>query len=278
MGVSKTESAHDARADRALKYAFAKWNRAAFWSWTRATYSGTTSGGLGVLPPNMRAIYQIRLGNTTLGPTDLRIWNRINSGASPTGKLGYSTHLMGTAGTVHFLGEPADGTAYTFHYFQRLIRPCNVVTTTADTVITELTIAADAGDWSLATIGSPVTGTGVGTGAVMNSIDSSSQITVSVANASNQTNTTVTVGGNAEFLNIPEEYEQGIISLAASYLLINKAGGARGDRVGLHQAIAADTLRDALRDNKNNPDEEMAIISGYGGPASVDDNDVRPYY
>lgn len=118
-----------ARAARAIRSAFERWNTGEPWMWTRTVTSVTASAGnpTATLPSDIRKIYSVRTTGAdprTLYYISARDHDRLIPDQTETGQIThYDLFRQGTEGKIQFILTPSDDTPVSIKYYRRLTVP-----------------------------------------------------------------------------------------------------------------------------------------------------------
>jgi hypothetical protein len=166
-------------------------------------------------------------------------------------------------GVIRLFPIPSGAETFQLDYFRRMVIPCTV--TSSGGVIFSNNLQITATSFAGATVGSVVSsGTDIVSSQRVVSIDALGAVTLDAFPDDDGTGVTISIGGDSELLDCPEEYVEGIIAWATMHYLTNTAGQPRLD---FWAKIAAEHLEKADRSNRDTADAEIMFL-----PPSVYDN------
>lgn len=270
------------RAGRSIQYAFRAWN-AYNWRWLVkdasdiVTVSGTSTY---VLPYDFSDVYTLRVTSGTQRPIvlgsrsdyDHDVWEQTNDLPCR-----YNLTYRGTGGVIELMPTPKSAETIKLKYHRKLIVPCAVSYTG---LVAASAINAD-GSWTLsgavgtnagATVGSYFVGAAPGSvtlyGTVTALASTASGDTVTVSSVSGSGNPASgsfngTLGGDNFPLDIPAQYETGILAMATQHF-ISGIGGS-DQKIMQWASIARETLTSAIEENEMVEDDEP----GFKPPSSA---------
>lgn len=280
------------RAGRSIQAAVRHWNNAANWKWLATTKSDyTTSVGEDeyTLPTLCKGVHSVRMtGGTprTLEYIGRRQLNRIMPKQDDQ-LLPYFYDLFNNEsnnGVLRLFPIPSLAEPFTLDYYRQMIVPMDVVSPSAanynsTTGILTLTSVTTAG----ITIGSQIvlnqtTPTIASLTGTVDYVTSSTTLHVkdAVLAGTTPTNLGGTIGGESYNLDIPSDYEDGIIAWATHHYLANRTGGA-SPKLQYWAEYAKNELDRALRNNQTDtPDQEIMLLPSYMvDTALLGPNDIR---
>lgn len=252
-----------ARAHTSLQAATRFWNKADRWDFTRTLATDVSMDGtteLADLPHDCRALYDVEIVGTGAVARPLWYVRRRYYDRTRRSELGnqdeYDLFVQGGLGKIRVLGLTSAATLR-MRYYRRLSIPCALTGISATTTTGTTTITGAAGAFAGAQLGAAVTGSNVGAGAVVTAVTGTS-ITVSVVSTASGA-TTIAIGATTDFLDIPADYEDGLIAWATHHFLINN--GESEVRLNYWQSYAAEVLARAKAENHYEEDEEVTFVA-----------------
>jgi hypothetical protein len=177
-------------------------------------------------------------------------------------------------GVMRLFPVPAGVETFTLDYYRRMVIPCSVTATGCSINVLNPVITTSS-NFNGSTIGALVLNDpNIISGQVIASIDYYNQITLDTFPDATQSSQTVTIGGDNQLLDCPEDYVEGIIALATFHFLQNKTSG---DRLKVWQAYASEELDRAKRNNaEDTPDSDMCFQPPYADSnPTMGPNDIR---
>jgi hypothetical protein len=300
------------QAGRCIQAAIRQWNTKANWKWLRVTTDEyTVVGGTDTytLPALCKNVHSVRMTGAfprTLSFIQRRMLNRMSPNQTFQNRP-YAYDLFRSnseGGKLRLIDIPAVAETMIVDYYRSMVIPCNVAVTASGADTTMYVNRVDGIPTHLTFI-APTTVAGVTIGSVVRSLDTyasasaqnpfystSGGLEFTVGSfvspmdllCSTTTNTalglgtqvkTWRIGGDDMFLDIPSDYEDGIIALATYLYLINRSSG--GPRLQYWGAESQKQLTDALAANfEDTPDEETCILPpDYSNTISLSPNDIR---
>jgi hypothetical protein len=148
----------------------------------------------------------------------------------------------------------------------------DVTGTVGGTVVTTTTVNGFAG----VRRGVTVTGTGVATGSTVRRVIDATTLELSLPISAAMSNVSLTFDSATQWMDIPADYERGIISLAKYYYLRDKGGDEA--RVQGWQQESEKAFAEALANDATVTDEQIGFKPGYLGPNDnipASPNDIR---
>jgi len=182
-------------------------------------------------------------------------------------------------GKIRLINIPNRSETMVIDYYRSMTVPCAVVLTaeTIDESLGDTTIAVSSTKGM--TTGSRLSGlTAIdnANGSVyITNIYSATSLGINVWPANTPQTGNLHVGGDTEFIDVPADYESGILSTATYKYLINKAGG--GTRLDYWRVQSETAINEALAENlKDTPDQELAFMPPYYYDTQIlSPNDIR---
>lgn len=265
-----------ARAGRSLQFAIKQWNTVN-WSWLLSTAQLTLgTAGTAALPYDFRDVYSLTwLGQTQrwIPARTRRAYDRLYQSQASTAyaQTRYDTFLRGALGILSVSGTSVSGTA-SLSYYRKMTEPCAV--TASSCIITATgqpyVLSTSLGAFSGARPGNRVTfSTGFTTAslilatAISQGWDPASAngyadiLYVNASSTAATASTTVTIGGDSYYLDIPQDYEGGILGLAAWHFMAGVGGPA--DKIAEFKELASSVLQEALNDDGSNEDLDICF-------------------
>lgn len=253
----------------AIKY----WNRYN-WRWRlkqASTYTVAAADTTITLPYDFKDAYTVRWTGTDphyLQAMERRQYDRLSYDQTISGTpRGYELFEEGEQGKMGLVPAPSSSGTLILKYYSRMNIPCTLTSIAVTATTTVLNGTALAG----ATIGSPVfppaswfpyalTGFNPIIKAITpNNTQTTPGITVTLTEAFTDTpsNQTISIGGDGIPLDIPEDYENGILAWATAHFL-SSFGGPQS-RLDYFMGLANAELDRALAANEPTEDEDLAF-------------------
>lgn len=236
--------------------------------------TAVTAGATGfALPPDFKDVYDLRVISSGRGRTltgiPRRLYDRIvQDQTGLSGELaGYDLFNHGANGIISITPPPAQGETVSLKYYRRMWVPCAVTANIFATGGGAVAYASAAlGALAGVTNSSPVYAAGAGW--VLSStpatayLTSPTTITLSGANMTAAANTTASMsfGGDTVALDIPEDFENGILSWATHHFLSGL--GAPQGRLGYFIGLAESEFDEARAANERYEDQDIAFEVG----------------
>lgn len=275
------------RAGSSIQAAVRQWNAAANWKWlgtTKDDYTTVVGTDTYSLPALCKNVHSVRMTGSIPRALEYVGRRQLNKmlPRQDQQNVPYFYDLFrneSTGGSLRLIAIPSIAETFAVDYYRQMVVPCTLSYTagTHATSTTSLTLTSTAG----VTVGSPIAftdsdGPAVLTGTVMN-VNSSTNLTISVGTDGtlSGSNVTGTIGGDDVFLDIPADYEDGILASATHHYLANRQGG--GPKVQYWAAYAAEQLQKALANNQSDtPDQEIVFLPSYlQDMVNLSPNDIR---
>lgn len=251
------------RAGESLQAAMRFWNRAAYWDFTRTLHPDVAVDGTVTdtydLPYDARGLYSVRMEGTN--PQALQYVRRRQVdriyGVQPWMNRAdyYDLFSAGHLGKIRLLNLSNTNTLR-MRYFRRLRVPCSLSASVTTTNLAA-TITCSQGALAGAQIGAAITGTGIPAGTVLQAISETGATMSAAATASGSI--TATIGSDSAFLDIPCDYEDGVIALAKWHFLSDN--GESPERLAAWNAYFTEVLDKAKGENNYNDDEEVEFVA-----------------
>lgn len=171
----------------------------------------------------------------------------------------YDMFLQGGLGKIQLIPTPSETETLSMKYYRRLWVPCSSTVSCTGT-LGELTLSSSAG-FDGVTVGSVVSGTGIAAGAYVVSIADPSTLTLSAVHTGT-VNGNCVFGATNQFIDIPADYEGGLIAKATEIYLASRVDrGVNSGRLEWFRQHANDMLAAAKANNTNQPDEELVFLT-----------------
>lgn len=249
------------RAAVSIQAAIRKWNNAARWKIMRtrvqiAVVAGTATYAL---PWDFKDWYTGRL-STAKRPIflanrrqyDRYVWDQTQTGTPIAATLAYE----GTQGKLELLDTPNANDTLVLWYYRRMAVPC----------ITTIThVIKDAENIFPTAVGTPIGGgveignqayfSGSARGIVQSAVKT--LLVVSPTNLGDHTDVSLTIGSDDDFLDIPVDWEEGILSYATWHFLTSVGGPV--EKIQMFFSEAEESLRLAKKDNNTADDFDLAF-------------------
>jgi hypothetical protein len=261
-----------ARAGQSVQKAIQNWNKYN-WRWMMVQAADVTASA-GVtslaLPYDFKDVYTLSVVSPgrqrVLTGVPRRIYDRVVYDQTlPNDVMGYDLFTQGALGRISIHPVPDTAETIRLKYYRRMWVPCSVTATVAATggADTALASASAVGGFAGITNGSPIYG--LGAGWVMSStpataiITSPFTLTVSGANMTASANTSATAGfgGDALALDIPEDFENGIMSWATHHFLSGL--GAPEGRLSYYISLSESEFQEARAANERYEDQDISF-------------------
>ena len=275
------------RAGRAIQAAFREWNAKANWKWLRTTanpISVVANTDTYTLPANCKAVHSVRMEGDfprTIPYVDRRLLNNVLRRQDITyTPFAYDLFRSESeGGKIRLINIPNRSETMVVDYYRAMTVPC-AVTLASETIdgtlgVTNIDVSSTKG----MTTGSRLHGLteldGASGGIYITRITSATSLEVTQWLWNSPITGNLIVGGDTEFLDIPADYESGVLATATYKYLINKAGG--GTRLDYWRAQSEAALTAAIAENlKDTPDQELAFMPPYYYDTQIlSPNDIR---
>lgn len=268
--IARSGSASDftaelSRALEALQDAMRWFNRSDLWEFTR-TYADTIPVAAGTstyaLPYDCAAIYDVRLTSSprrltyiNRRPYDSAVYDQSYTGIP----YGYDAFRQGAQGMIQLIPTPGQADNLEIKYYRRLWIPCSVSATGVSAGEDEQVLTNTNDGFAGVTVGSAITGTNIPAGTYVTAVETPRSLSISQPTTGIISNGTMTIGGTTKFLDVPSDYEDGIVSRAKEiYLAEREADGSRYQRFALE---ARAMLERAKANNFRDPDNEIVFLA-----------------
>lgn len=280
-------------AGYSIQAAIRHWNNAANWKWlgtTSSTYTMTVGTDTYRLPGLCKNVHSIRVQGST--PRALEYIGR-----RPLNKiipkqdqqlLPYFYDLFTNeshTGDLRLFPIPSLAEQFVVDYYRQMAVPMTASATFASgtfSASTNLLTFPGGTTTNGMTVGSSINATGVdgGPGVLSGTIDiiaspTSIYVTGTVPNHNMGDLAGSVSGGDSTFLDIPADYEDGILAWASHHYLAKRQGG--GPKLQYWASYAQEQLDKALRNNMTDtPDHEICFLPSYmSDSAFLGPNDIR---
>ena len=280
------------RAGRAIQSAMRIWNNRANWKWLRLTTEEipvTAQEDTYTIPVLCKAVHTVRMTGDfprTLQFIGRRQLNRMNQRQDMAYRPWAYDLFRSTSdnGKIRLIDIPSVNESMVIDYYRQMVIPCYVTLTSTHSYDADSTIFPVPSSSGM-TVGSPLISTGAtvnlfATPTTITSIVSKIQLIVADAIpesiGQDEHVQTIVVGGDTELIDIPADYEDGIVALGTYIYLINRGSG--GPRLQYWQAESERRLQEAIAANfEDTPDEELAILPPYmfDNTIPLGPNDIR---
>lgn len=255
------------RAGQSLQQAIKYWNRYN-WKWRlkQATDFSISASSTGfALPWDFKDVYTLRWNGSN--PHYLRAVTRRDYDRrwydqdQPGFPMAYELFKVGELGSLGLVPVPSQAGTAVLKYYSRMMVPCTVSTGTFTVTANQASID---GDYTGVTLGSRIYNTKWPAGTYVNSIarlSSNTSPAISLgfsasatASASGQN---IQFGGEDEILDIPEDYENGILAWATGHFLSSL--GTPTERLQYFVTLGMDELQEARRANEEQEDLDLSF-------------------
>lgn len=280
-GIQSSDTAMLTRCGQAIQQTIQAWNGFEAWNYLRtigSNISVVAATDAYALPWDLAYIYDVRL--TTGSPRyvpfiNRRLYDKTTDNQTETNiPVVYDLFRAGTEGKIQLIPIPSATDTLVIKYHRRLISPCpsTAVATCTATGASLVTTATNGFDGI--TIGTTCTGSGITAGTYVQGITSATTLTLSATATSS--NVTITFGGDTILLDVPLDWQWGIIAGARHRFLMDK--GTHLDLAAYWKKIEEEELMKAKSKNVRNPDEDLVFL-----PPEIDSgpvwnpNSVIPY-
>jgi hypothetical protein len=260
------------RAGQSIQQAVKYWNRFN-WKWRlkqAPVYTIAANDTSITLPYDFKDVYTVRW--TGVGPHYLRSVNAREydrqwyDQSIPGFTMAYELFKEGELGKLGLVPASSRAGTIVLKYYSRMTVPC---TFSVGPYSVDIGTSSILGDLTGATLGARLYTSTAGLwadGAYISSItpalgDTTARMRLNFSASATATGAAITYvfGGDDELLDIPEDYENGILSWAQAHFL--SATGAPRERIQYFMGLALDELNEARRVNEPGEDQDMAFQS-----------------